>query len=797
MATPRRSAWEDLMQIRASVMNTPQSSTPQTNTPQISIHQTNTPPIGLMVSEPAVFSPAKSDANLALNYLPFGNSVPSQSRTDLDYQQFPVTVAPSDLTTSPYKHSFVDLTEPEDNHGILGGILDENEQEAEVMSDVPEDLITQNVFDVTLPLASATRDMYLRVLAENKQTMVEFGSAFNSLPRVPDADLVARMDAVFQKLRDFCDLPPYAGDLHSLHQDDIVKYATSTNSKFVFIHVLLQALRGSPGMRVLIISQPGRVFEYLEATVATSTANYTVMSRSGVTEHTGLDADPTVILADTEGNLAQVRTVDVVVKFDGAARSVKVPRSLAFPDGTPPMTLMLISTHTLEHIDLDLGDDLQGLERKNALNVVSVLAKELLRSPQDGYPEPHQAAELFAAFLKDPENTDIDWQPQRIPDKYLHVWASSQSTQLESIQSGNAPRSESLAAGRKRSHDDDDEESSKKMRLLDLRQAAPGWETVPMSDLLRSTLAKYKSPSNLQTRSVNVPVAQLEAIALEILTLKENNSSSAETEALFREHIVTLEKQVRSYEKSLKTIQPRYQEAIGDRGVFEDKFKKATLEAKAAESRCQELQSELKTANEQAAMLKTDLAESKAIQLGSSNPDIAKAARLEKELEEANAKIQTLEKRLVSASNEMEYSRTAYQDASSSFGRINQENQELKARLAELEYKASDNIRNIHKMNDKTLEDSEERQLSEFHAIIRERERELAVAREELRLLKNGRRETRQGSVPRSPRTSLMSPRPGRAATGAGSRGTSPAPAYETQGIAQPPSNARWQHLRD
>lgn len=436
MDPPRRSALEDLLQIRDSVMN-------------------STPSIGLMVSEPAVVSPSKSDAHasLALSSLPFGNTMPSQPSMDLDYQQFPVTVAPSDLTTSPYKHSFVDFTEPDDNHGILGGILDENEDEEEAMamSDGLEDDKSQNVFTVTLPLGSATRDMYLRVLAEHKQTIIEFNSAFSSAPRIPDADLVASMDTVFRKLRNLCDLPPYSGDLHSLPRDDIVKYATSTNSKFVFTHELLQALRGSSGIRVLIISQPGRVFEYLEAVVAASTANYMVLGRDGSTEHNGDDANPTVILADTECNLAEIHTeVEVVVKFDVAARSVKVPPSLDYVEGLP-MTLVLVSMHTLEHIDLELGDELQGLERKNALNVVTVLTKELLRSPQDDYPEPHQAADLFAAFLKNPDN-DIDWSPQPIPEKYLEIWAGSQSNQLESTQGSKAPRSESLAAGRKRSH---------------------------------------------------------------------------------------------------------------------------------------------------------------------------------------------------------------------------------------------------------------------------------------------------------------------------------------------------------
>ena len=332
------------------------------------------------------------------------------------------------------------------------------------------------------------------------------------------------------------------------------------------------------------------------------------------------------------------------------------------------------------------------------------------------------------------------------------------------------------------------------MRLLDLRQGAPSWEAVPMSDLLRSTLARQKSPANPQTPLINISVAQLEAMALEISTLRENDSLFTKTEAKFREQVIALEGQVRSYEQSFGTIQQKYKEAIGDRGVFEAKCKKAELEVKASESRFQELWSKHDA-------LKAELAASKKLLLGSSNPEIAKTARLEKELEEASAQVQSLEKRAVIANKELEYSRIAYQDTSNLFAQVNQENQELKARIADLEHRASDNIRKIHEINAKMLKDSEERQLSEHRAIIRERERELSAAREELRVLKNGRRETRQGSVPRSPRTSMMSPRPGRVVAGASSRGTSPAPAYETQGtpvyLEKPPSTARWPHLRD
>lgn len=107
------------------------------------------------------------------------------------------------------------------------------------------------------------------------------------------------------------------------------------------------------------------------------------------------------------------------------------------------------------------------------------------------------------------------------------------------------------------------------------------------------------------------------------------------------------------------------------------------------------------------------------------------------------------------------------------------------------------------------------RQLDELQATLENRERELDRAKEELRLLKSGRRETRQGSVPRSPRTTgLMSPRPGRAvggggtgAGGAGSRGTSPAPAVSSSDSSTPvpgmtffsptANGGRWGHLRD
>ena len=277
--------------------------------------------------------------------------------------------------------------------------------------------------------------------------------------------------------------------------------------------------------------------------------------------------------------------------------------------------------------------------------------------------------------------------------------------------------------------------------------------------------------------------------------------------------MISLEAQLRSHEKTIQSIQPKYMEALRDRGTYEKECNAAIEKEKAATERLEAQQAKIDS-------LTSKLAEASEALANSSNPDLAKLARSEKERDEALANIEKLEKRVRVTQNDLDYSRKAYQDASNAHSELNQENQELRTKVADLEKRASDNLVRIHEIHAQTEYTAVDRQINELRATLENRERELDRAMTELRLLKNGRRETRGSSVPRSPRMGVMSPRNRGAGGGAGSRGTSPAPFMSSDGLGSgagagggggyggtpvpgmtyfgPAGNAgRWPHLRD
>jgi len=245
-------------------------------------------------------------------------------------------------------------------------------------------------------------------------------------------------------------------------------------------------------------------------------------------------------------------------------------------------------------------------------------------------------------------------------------------------------------------------------------------------------------------------------------------------------------------------------DAIRDRTIFEK-------ENIAIKKQLGERDREIATLKDQKQALKAKL----------ETPELDRLVTAEKELAEAQEKVQSLEKKIITTERDMEYSRGAYQTASTEASKLGIEKRDLISKITELEKRASENFLKVHKINSRNADEQYYRQLEEKNETIRERERDLERAREELRHIKNGRRETRQASVPRSPRpgAGVMSPRPPRiiGGQGPGSRPTSP-PAgagvfSETGGagapnaaasagpgmtfLTQPTGNGRWGHLRD
>ncbi len=211
-------------------------------------------------------------------------------------------------------------------------------------------------------------------------------------------------------------------------------------------------------------------------------------------------------------------------------------------------------------------------------------------------------------------------------------------------------------------------------------------------------------------------------------------------------------------------------EALKDRGIFEAECNEATEQARALTSALKSARNENETLKDANADLRKRLSEATESLLTSSVPEASRLARTEKELEEARDKVQYLEKRLALAQRDHEYAKNAYQEASQGTMQLRADNRALEARVEALARQADDNVVRVRQLQARRETEELAQLLSEQRAAVRDRELELGRLREEVRSLRNGRRETLQSSVPRSPRLSaalersVLSPRTSSAA---------------------------------
>jgi chromosome segregation ATPase len=231
-------------------------------------------------------------------------------------------------------------------------------------------------------------------------------------------------------------------------------------------------------------------------------------------------------------------------------------------------------------------------------------------------------------------------------------------------------------------------------------------------------------------------------------------------------------------------IQPKYQQALNDRGEFEHKITEILDRENRLRKNYESRVAELSKVREDKAAIEAVLSAAREALSTSAIPEIADFNKLKDELQAQRIENERLQKRISNMQSEIEYMRGNYQTASSLGADLANEVTELKEENAILSRKASDNARRIHEIQ----ASSEIRQylarIDELENQLAESNREVEKKNEELKSLLNGRRATRGTSVPRSPRMGTMSPNVSSRrvlGAGVGSRGNSPAP-----GDAQP-----------
>ncbi|KAG6046989.1 hypothetical protein E4U39_000830 [Claviceps sp. Clav50 group G5] len=643
---------------------------------------------------------------------------------------------------------------------------------------------------VTIPFQASIRPLYDDTLLEYKKEIQQYGNVFSSEEYIePDEALVRKIDQVLDGLRNLCDYPPdvIGSAIETLPSNQLIKYCCDGNGKFNFLFELLQGL--TKDTRILIVARSVELLKLLYR-LAEALGIECICGDLGSSfkPETGISISRiTLILPERD---VDEDDFDLVIGYDYSFGSSVVGLRLEpeIPGARSPMVLTLVTTHSIEHIDLHVPGDLTLLERKNALVSGIVRARQLVKDPDRGCPEPYEVASLFVEYLNGLAE-DVIWEPIPLPEDILDIYLHSQSR--SQIPATDAPEVLDIVRKRKLDdQDDSDNDGAKRPRISFSKQPTVGADNAPVPDDVRALLDSVKPKSMDSTAAtpltgvVSVPVAVLQALAEQVSELRRQGDT-ADTNTPYKNLISALDARIKEYERTSAKIYSSHRAALEDRATFERQAHKAEAALQTTKDATQKLteKSQKKIADLEATVTRL-----------TAGPDASKETPLSKTqklLQEAQEKAQTLEKRLEIALKDADYARSLYQDVTATSGALRGENASLKAQVTDLARKTEDTLGKVHAIQADTAIKHHLVQISDLKSQLRERDLELEHTKDELRLLKRARRETRQVSVPRSPRLGMMSPRTGRVSHGGAGEGAS-----ASRGGS--PANARWKnHLRD
>lgn len=395
--------------------------------------------------------------------LAFNDSNDSLTHTllgqDTDDGMPPGTISPAAISRSvePMASSHVldfpgqDAITPEiESSGLsitMGQIPVDQDSDVSLESSQRDDDLLQ--YPITLPMQASRRPYYGEVIKDHKAEIQAFSRFFTGETRgKPDDSLVEKIDDLFDRLFGICDYPQdvIGSNLESQPSSDIAKYSCDANSKFCFLFELMSALdEKEQGILVVVRSQ-----ELMRLIFAVTEVARIECSAESISKRTDYPSVTRITLALSTEEFDPFN-FDVVIGYDFHFSRSSIARQL-YTKSTrkSPLVLLLVTTHSIEHVNLHHWDKVSDLEAKNAILACTVSAGRYLEDPERGYGEPHKVAEVFAAYLNG--NTDtLDWEPQTIPDDVLDIFENpmSQIRTLFSIDSlhGNGLKRKYVSVG--------------------------------------------------------------------------------------------------------------------------------------------------------------------------------------------------------------------------------------------------------------------------------------------------------------------------------------------------------------
>lgn len=671
----------------------------------------------------------------------------------------PVTVTPSALFTS------VDLNVPPDLSLRPGGDLPEeagpgvasSEGQADTaMHDdqdfdiLPSEDSAPNEYLVPIPPAARIRAEVLEYINQHRQEIHTFTTnAYGDGAQSPDHKNIAEIDEILQHLTELSNLPPYHKDLSNLSQEESVRYARDTSSKLSFVYEFLEGLRDA-AVEIAILADSGTGLKQLEAIVSQGGFAYRHLRGNWPQIPTGQGSACRVVLIDTSIEDAQpVHTANIVLAYDQSAEHSGLLDHYKTndQDKQEPLVFSLVEVYTLEHINRRLSPAMGPFERKQAQAICLTFLSRHLEDEwmYERIPQPHEMAQDLIRYLVDdegqfthPETRWETWEHQTVPEDVFDRYKAFKGRYLSS---GNRKRH--LSEG------DDVSETPKRARIE---------STLELSDDLKRFLG---TNATLTGSVAQVSIEKLEDLVLQVGHWNLACPHRSLTDKFQAKDLkAALDKkgaELRGWVKTVRSFQPKYQQAIRERNIFEEERNKMFKEK-------EKIQKSLDISQTRASKLleeKQEL-EARLQELASSdNPNTTTAAQREQELVSSRENAANLERQLAFLKKDVEYARSRYQDASDKAASLGEDNTALKSQVAELEKRASDNVIKLRTLSADAARQDAWRLYQDEKAQRLSAERELDRKNDELRNYKSrfGGRETRGSSVPRSPRVRQMSSR--------------------------------------
>lgn len=644
---------------------------------------------------------------------------------------------------------------------------------------------------VPLPFQANVRPQYDDALVASKQYITKFASFFAEEGSAePDQDLIKKIDAVFSQLYDFCDYPQdsIGTNLEAMPIRDQVRYACDANSKCDFVCGLLDEI--SVDTKVLIIARSPELLRLIHHVAQSLNVDCSALSLGLSPAQTASSAVSLTLAMPNEE--FDPSSFNVIIGFDHSFGESAVGRALAEDSGPnhTPLVLLLVCMYSVEHIDAELHENLSPLDRKNAFLSCIVRARQhLMDEYHDSFPEPRSISVHFADYINGTTDT-VMWKPVTLPDDIMDIFINSQAR-------SQIPKDDNDEENtRKRKLEDDsdasDEEEPKRMRILPRATIADDEFDQPLPDdvkALLQTVSDDEATAKDARGAVRVPLSILQVLT-ERFSEQKRQLASGDGTAEYKAAIDRLEARVQDYENTSAKIYKRLRTAIEDRTKFDGEKRKAEEALEKQKTAAEKVEEK-----HQAKVVDLEATIARLTQGEAGSEEESPLARSEKLLKEAEAKVDSLTRSLKASQRESELARTMYQDASMKAVMARNESTELTTQVEELTRKASDTLVAVRKIQAESENKVLLARIRALEADVRERDGDVDRARDELRQVRNARRETRGSSVPRSPRMGMMSPNPRKAYTANPSRGTSPAPVPGVEGAVA--GNGRFNHLRE